>query len=287
MGVRSLGYLRLESNDIEAWKVFGGDFLGMMRVEGGDPESLYFRIDHYPPRLVVTPAAEPAMTAMGFEVLNRRELAQLVGAIEAAGIKVDRRHRGGVRRAAGHRVRPLRRPGRQPGRAVLRPDPRPRPVQTPTVSAFVTGDMGMGHVIVTAEDARGGSTTSTPACWASWSATRWPAARCASSAATRVTTRSASPPAAAPASCCTSCWRSPPSTMSGWPSTEPTQLGIPMMHTLGKHTNDHMVSFYVWSPERYAIEFGWNGLRVTTRSRPTRSRRARSGATSSRRLRGA
>ena len=27
------------------------------------------------------------------------------------------------------------------------------PVQTPAVSAFVTGDMGMGHVIVTAEDA--------------------------------------------------------------------------------------------------------------------------------------
>ena len=40
------------------------------------------------------------------------------------------------------------------------------------------------------------------------------------------------------------------------------RLGIPMMNTLGKHTNDHMVSFYVYSPERYAIEFGWNGLRV-------------------------
>ena len=36
MGVRSLGYLRLESTDLEAWKVFGGDFLGMMPVEGPD-----------------------------------------------------------------------------------------------------------------------------------------------------------------------------------------------------------------------------------------------------------
>jgi hypothetical protein len=35
-----------------------------------------------------------------------------------------------------------------------------------------------------------------------------------------------------------------------------------MMNTLGKHTNDHMVSFYVYSPERYAVEFGCNGLRV-------------------------
>ncbi len=49
---------------------------------------------------------------------------------------------------------------------------------------------------------------------------------------------------------------------SAWRSTEPSELGIPMMNTLGKHTNDQMVSFYVYSPERYAIECGWNGLRV-------------------------
>jgi len=40
------------------------------------------------------------------------------------------------------------------------------------------------------------------------------------------------------------------------------QLNIPMMNSLGKHTNDHMVSFYVYSPELYAVEFGWNGHRV-------------------------
>jgi 3,4-dihydroxy-9,10-secoandrosta-1,3,5(10)-triene-9,17-dione 4,5-dioxygenase len=38
--------------------------------------------------------------------------------------------------------------------------------------------------------------------------------------------------------------------------------GIPLMHSLGKHTNDEMVSFYVYSPERYAIEFGFGGLSV-------------------------
>ena len=41
-----------------------------------------------------------------------------------------------------------------------------------------------------------------------------------------------------------------------------------MMNTLGKHTNDHMVSFYVYSPELIATEIGWNGLRVET-ERPT------------------
>ena len=37
---------------------------------------------------------------------------------------------------------------------------------------------------------------------------------------------------------------------------------IPLMNSLGKHKNDHMVSFYVYSPERYAIEFGFCGRRV-------------------------
>jgi 3,4-dihydroxy-9,10-secoandrosta-1,3,5(10)-triene-9,17-dione 4,5-dioxygenase len=40
------------------------------------------------------------------------------------------------------------------------------------------------------------------------------------------------------------------------------KYGIPFMNTLGKHTNDEMISFYVYSPERYAIEFGYGGLRV-------------------------
>ena len=40
------------------------------------------------------------------------------------------------------------------------------------------------------------------------------------------------------------------------------KYGIPLMNSLGKHTNDEMVSFYVYSPEKYAIEFGYGGLRV-------------------------
>ena len=39
-------------------------------------------------------------------------------------------------------------------------------------------------------------------------------------------------------------------------------LNVPMMQSLGKHTNDHMLSFYVYSPEGHAAEFGWGGERV-------------------------
>ena len=32
--------------------------------------------------------------------------------------------------------------------------------------------------------------------------------------------------------------------------------------TLGKHSNDKMISFYVKSPSSFEVEYGWNGLRI-------------------------
>lgn len=32
--------------------------------------------------------------------------------------------------------------------------------------------------------------------------------------------------------------------------------------TLGRHTNDHMLSFYAWSPSRFLFEYGWGGRSV-------------------------
>jgi 2,3-dihydroxybiphenyl 1,2-dioxygenase len=32
--------------------------------------------------------------------------------------------------------------------------------------------------------------------------------------------------------------------------------------TLGRHTNDHMLSFYTWTPSRFLVEYGWGGRSV-------------------------
>src|SRR4030081_2275441 len=88
MPILSLGYLRLDSTDLEAWKTFAGDFLGLMPAASNGDESLRYRMDLYPPRLVVSPGSESKMTAMGFEVLNQRDLMRVVSTVEGAGIKV-------------------------------------------------------------------------------------------------------------------------------------------------------------------------------------------------------
>jgi hypothetical protein len=35
--------------------------------------------------------------------------------------------------------------------------------------------------------------------------------------------------------------------------------GIPINRGLGRHTNDHMVSFYMRTPSGFEVEYGWGG----------------------------
>ncbi|MCD4524210.1 VOC family protein [Nocardioides sp. cx-173] len=264
MTVHSLGYLRLESTDLEAWKVFAGDFLGLMPAAAEGDASLRYRMDHYhPPRLVVSPGAENKMTAMGYDVTNRRELLRLVEAVEAVGIKVtagtpeeceDRRVTGFVRfdDPGGNAVELYHGP-------ILTKDR----VQLPTVSAFVTDDMGMGHVIVTGEDGEAlydfytdvlgffeRNTMTSPR------GTVWFLSPNERHHTLGVTS------APGPGRLLHLMVEAATLDDVGLALDRADKLGVPMMNSLGKHTNDQMVSFYVWSPERYAVEFGWAGLRV-------------------------
>lgn len=261
MRARSLAYLRLASPDVDAWRVFAGDFLGLMPVGGADPANAYFRMDDFPARLVVEPGDEARATAIGFEVMDRRELAGLADAVTAHGIEVtvgtpdecaERQVTGFVR---------FQDPGGNPIELCYGPILQHDPVQTPHVSGFVTGSLGLGHVIVSAEDGEaqydfyagvlGFVERNTMA------GGRVVFMGCNARHHTLgINTR-----------------RGPGRLMHlmlevatlddvGRGLDRAHRLKIPMMHTLGKHTNDRMVSFYVYSPEDYAIEYGWDGLLV-------------------------
>jgi 3,4-dihydroxy-9,10-secoandrosta-1,3,5(10)-triene-9,17-dione 4,5-dioxygenase len=261
VGVHSLGYVRLTSPDLPAWRVFAEDFLGLMKVEGTDPDSLYFRVDHYPPRLVVTPGAEPGLAAMGFEVMSRHELADLVAAVEERGIKVTA---GTPEECKERRVTgfaSFQDPGGNTVELFYGAVLDHVPVQTPLVhSGFVTGDQGFGHVIVTAEDAAAQLDFYRDVLGFKERNTMGPVTFMGCNA--RHHTFAVAP-------------RPGPGALVhlmvevgtlddvGLALDRAAKLEVPMMNTLGKHTNDQMVSFYTYSPELYAIEFGWNGLQVT------------------------
>lgn len=259
MGVLSLGYLRLEAPDLDAWKVFAGDFLGLMSVEGPDPESLYFRVDDYPPRLVVSPGAEARATAVGYEVLDSRTLAELTAAVEAAGIEVTA---GSDEEAAARQVKGFVRfddPGGNPVELFYGPVLDHVTVQTPTVSSFVTGDMGFGHVIVTAEDAL--ATVDFYIQVLGFVERNTMGKTWFLGCNARHHTFGVSP-RPGPGRLLHFMVEAATLDDVGRALDRADALGVPLMNSLGKHTNDHMVSFYVWSPGNYAVEFGWGGLRV-------------------------
>lgn len=261
MAVRSLGYVRLASPDVAAWRGFAGEFVGLMPVDGPDPDEAWFRMDDHAARLVITPAAEAATTAIGFEVLDRRELAQLASAVEATGLEVVS---GTPEECAARRVSGLVRFADRSGNPIelyYGPVLEHSPVVTPNVSGFVTGDMGLGHAIVSVEDLEdayhlyvdvlGFVERNTMA------GGRVVFLGCNPRHHTFGITKR----------------RGPGSLMHlmvevaqlddvGRALDRAHRMDVPMMHSLGRHTNDHMVSFYVYSPEDLAIEVGWNGLRV-------------------------
>jgi 3,4-dihydroxy-9,10-secoandrosta-1,3,5(10)-triene-9,17-dione 4,5-dioxygenase len=261
--VLSLGYLRLESTDLEAWKTFAGDFLGLMPVAAEGDESLRYRMDHYPPRLVVSPGAESKAAAIGFEVLNARDLKRTVAAVEDAGIKVIEGTEAecGERRVTGF-VR-FDDPGGNPIELFYGPVLDHKPVVLPTVSSFVTGDMGMGHVIVTGEDGKALLDFYTNVLGfyerntlGGRDHTVW----FLSSNDRHHTLGVTSAPGRG--RLIHLMLEAESFDDVGQALDRVEKYGIPMMMSLGKHTNDEMTSFYVYSPELYAIEFGYGGLAV-------------------------
>jgi 3,4-dihydroxy-9,10-secoandrosta-1,3,5(10)-triene-9,17-dione 4,5-dioxygenase len=260
VAVHSLGYVRIGSPQVDRWRSFGTDILGLMPVDGPDADAAHFRVDLYPPRLVVSPAPAPRLDAIGFEVRDRRELARLVAAVEAAGIQVAP---GTPEECASRQVTGLARftdPGGAPVELFHGPVLDHVPVRTSFGTQFVTGAGGMGHVVYGSPNGRASldfyldvlgflerNSMSTPL---------------------------------------GEMWFTSPNerhhTLGILDSQTPFQLfhvffevstiddlGLALdrirmgdahlMQSLGRHTNDHMISFYVYTPDFSAVELGWGG----------------------------
>lgn len=260
MAVHSLGYVRLASPHVERWRSFGADVLGLMAVDGPEADAAHFRIDDHPPRLVVRPAAAPAVEAVGFEVRDRRELARLCDAVAGAGIAVAE---GTPEECAARRVTGMVRftdPGGAPVELFHGPVLDHLPVRTPFGTRFVTGAGGMGHLVY-------GSTTGGAAVDFYVDVLGF------------LERNTMSTPLG-------DMWFLSPNhrhhTIGILQGAMPFQLfhvffevatiddlGLALdrvrtnraqlMQSLGRHTNDRMISVYLYTPDLTAVELGWGG----------------------------
>jgi 3,4-dihydroxy-9,10-secoandrosta-1,3,5(10)-triene-9,17-dione 4,5-dioxygenase len=269
--IKSLGYITVAASDIERWRQFAFGVLGFAEGKGPDPSALYLRMDERAARIVVVPDDVDRVVTVGWEVRDHAGLERVKSALDAAGIAVKELS---LAEADERRVEEV----------IAFEDPAGTtlevfhgavldhgPVITPFGARFVTGAQGLGHVVVPAMDPNGLVDFYTNVLgFRSRGAFRVPA-----------------PPEFGPIrvrflginerhhslAICPATKQDAPGVVHvmvevdsldavGQALDRVNAEGFQLSSTLGRHTNDKMVSFYVRAPGDWDIEFGTEGMRV-------------------------
>ena len=150
--ISSLGYLRIESPDVGAWREFGVRVLGMAEGRGPDPDALYLRMDDFPARLIIVAGERDRLLATGWEVTDEDALAAAGRALEAAGVPAKA---GTSAECADRRVAQLLRAEDPSGNSLeifCGAALEHRVAVSPYGNRFVTGLLGLGHVVLPISD---------------------------------------------------------------------------------------------------------------------------------------
>jgi 3,4-dihydroxy-9,10-secoandrosta-1,3,5(10)-triene-9,17-dione 4,5-dioxygenase len=273
-GIQSLGYLRIESADVGAWREFGVRALGMVEGRGPEPDSLYLRMDDFPARLVITAGERERLLASGWEVPADRDLDDVGRALEEAGVAVKS---GTAAELAERRVARLLRFDDPAGNALevfCGAALEHRPAASPYGNRFVTGFLGLGHVVLPVSDGESalrfytevlgfrlrdsmrmapelfGQPAGGPPLWMRFLGCN-PRHHSLALA-----------PFPAPAGIVHLMIEVASLDDVGRAMDRCARRGAPPSATLGRHANDLMVSFYVRTPGGFDIEYGTDGRLV-------------------------
>jgi 3,4-dihydroxy-9,10-secoandrosta-1,3,5(10)-triene-9,17-dione 4,5-dioxygenase len=245
-------------------------------VEGRGPDSgaVYLRMDDFPARLVILPGERDRLLASGWEVVGEPEFAQVSHALDEAGVAVKT---GTPDELADRRVGQLLRCDDPSGNALeifSGAALEHRPAVSPYGNSFVTGSMGLGHVVLPVSDSEAavrfytevlgfrlrdsmrmapelfGQPAGSPPLWLRFLGCN-PRHHALALA-----------PFPAPAGIVHLMVEVATLDDVGRAMERCARRGATMSATLGRHANDLMVSFYVATPGGFDIEYGTDGLRV-------------------------
>lgn len=273
-GIRSLGYLRFESTDVPAWREYGLKVLGMVEGKGSVAGALYLRMDDFPARLVIVPGEHDRLAQSGWECANAAGLQTVRDALDADGVP--------YREAIAAELA-----DRRVDEMITFTDPsgnqlevfcgaalEHRRVVSPYGHTFVTGEQGLGHVVLsTRDDAESlrfyrdvlgfhlrdsmrlppqflGRPADGPPAWLRFFGCN---PRHHSLAFLPMPT---------PSGVVHLMVEVGNSDDVGLCLDRALRRKVPMSATLGRHVNDQMLSFYMKTPGGFDVEFGCEGLQV-------------------------
>ena len=269
--LKSLGYITVSTADIDRWRHFAFGVLGFAEGKGPEPSALYLRMDERAARIIVVPGESDRVLTVGWEVRDNAALQRVTAALDRAGVAFKQLS---VDEAGDRRVE----------EAISFEDPSGTtlevfhgavldhsPVITPFGAKFVTGDQGLGHVVVPATDPNAMFDFYTEVLgFRSRGAFRVPLPKEFGPVRVRflgINERHHSM-AIVPAA-----HQRDPGVVHVMVEVDTLDAvgraldrinieGVQLSSTLGRHTNDKMVSFYVRAPGDWDIEFGTDGMRV-------------------------
>ncbi|MDA5282135.1 VOC family protein [Streptomyces sp. Isolate_45] len=275
MDIRALGYLRIETADLAAWRTFALDVLGMTQGQGSTDTLLSVRIDDRVHRFQFVAGTTDRLLAAGFEVANARALRDAAAELEAAGRAVKQADDATL---ADRRVQGLihcEDPGGNPLEIYWGQAQDHSPLAAPYGNRFVTGDLGLGHVVLPAVEIEASLDFYE------------------NLLGFQLRDSMKLPPVAVPTGAPGKDFHLmhflspnrrhhslglypgalPPGIVHfmvelerlddvGYCLDRMNAAGIPIASTLGRHSNDHMVSFYAHAPGGFQVEYGWDGLIV-------------------------
>jgi 2,3-dihydroxybiphenyl 1,2-dioxygenase len=270
--IEALGYVGIDVSDLDRWTVFARDILGLVASGRGDG-TVDIRLDAYATRLRLIPGSADDLAYCGWEVGGPDSLAALAGRLERAGVAVERPGQDIARdRCVAELIR-----FRDPEGAVLEAYYGPLQLtDRPAISAlgvrFKTGRQGLGHIVLSCRDK--------PVMMAFYCDllgfrlsdhidTEIVPGRPLALSFLRCNTRHHSlalAPLPIPKKIVHLMVEVLDIDDVGRALDRCLQAGIHLSFTLGRHSNDEMLSFYPLTPSGFDIEYGWGGLAVDDES---------------------
>lgn len=263
--IKSLAYLGVISPQYKEWETFGPEVLGLQLAGHGADGAVRLRLDDAAHRIAIHPGARNEIAYIGWSVKDQADANAVAERVAAYGLDVARaseddsaqrqvegfywfRDPSGFRHELSwgqvHTVAPLR-----PGRPV---------------SGFRTGEQGLGHVVLAVSDLAEGDRFYREVLGFHQSDTVKDGELQAHFYHINGRHHSLA--------------------ISSLPTRQPAflhlmievnalddvgaahdlceQRDIPITTTLGRHSNDHMTSFYMYTPSGFRLEYGWGGLDV-------------------------
>jgi 3,4-dihydroxy-9,10-secoandrosta-1,3,5(10)-triene-9,17-dione 4,5-dioxygenase len=287
MKVLSLSYVVIESTDVDRWRDFATEVVGMMLAPGmPDDGNLYLKMDQRPFRFTVQPGNADGLFCCGWELAGEAELEAARQTLASSGLEVEE---GSASLCAQRRVAELLRFRDPSGNTLelcrgceLDYEPLVSPVGVPEFVTGFNGGMGLGHAVLPApklaethafyrELLGFGDSDYMHFRFSDDSADPGQGLHFLHAANPRHHSL-ALYEAEMPSGCVHLMVEVPHIDDVGYCLDRVLAKGVPITATLGRHSNDQMISFYMATPAGFALEFGCSGLQIDWADfTPTRS----------------